>query len=355
METERRRTGRRAAAPRAVRRRGARRDARARRRDRAPAPVRAAARRARPRRRRARPTRSSPAARAARCAACRSPSRTRTGMAGVPTTLGIDAPSSRSIPVETVAAVRRLEEAGAVIFAKTATPEFCYAGTTPGTHNPHDPTQHARAARPAAPRSRSPPAPARSRSAATAAARSASRPRSAASSASSRRSAPSRASRRSAGWKTLVAYGPLARSVADARLMFCGPRRPRPATIATACDVDLDRDPIALRRLRRPRHARRRRPRRASAQSCAQLGVDLGLARTCRRPRATWATIATAEARWAEAEPFEQRPEALGPHARAFLAAGDAVTTDVYLARADAARAHPPRVRASSSPAPACC
>src|SRR5262249_43669358 len=44
-------------------------------------------------------------------------------------------------PVETVAAVRQLEDAGAVIFAKTATPEFCYAGVTPGLANPHDPTR----------------------------------------------------------------------------------------------------------------------------------------------------------------------------------------------------------------------
>jgi len=34
-----------------------------------------------------------------------------------------------------------LPKAGAVIFAKTATPEFCYAGTTPGLGNPHDDTR----------------------------------------------------------------------------------------------------------------------------------------------------------------------------------------------------------------------
>ena len=102
--------------------------------------------------------------------------------------------SSPTCPTETVAAVRRLEAAGAVIFAKTATPEFCYAGTTPGTAQPARPDADARRLLRRRRGRASPPAPARSPSAATAAARSASRPRSAASSASSRRSAPCRAS-----------------------------------------------------------------------------------------------------------------------------------------------------------------
>src|SRR4051812_31049435 len=48
-------------------------------------------------------------------------------IAGVPTTFGSRAVDPL-IPVETVAAVRRLEDAGAVVLGKTATPEFCYAG-----------------------------------------------------------------------------------------------------------------------------------------------------------------------------------------------------------------------------------
>jgi Asp-tRNA(Asn)/Glu-tRNA(Gln) amidotransferase A subunit family amidase len=59
-------------------------------------------------------------------------------MAGVPTMHGTLAVPPYT-PNETVSAVRRIEAAGGAIFAKTATPEFCYAGTTPGTGNPHDP------------------------------------------------------------------------------------------------------------------------------------------------------------------------------------------------------------------------
>ena len=93
---------------------------------------------------------------------------------------------------------------------------------------PARPDEDARAAPPAAPRSRSPRAPDRSRSAATAAARSASRPRSAASSASSPRSARCRASRaRRAGRRS----SPTARSPA-----------PSP-TRAWPCEVLAGEDP----------------------------------------------------------------------------------------------------------------
>ena len=61
-----------------------------------------------------------------------------------------------------------------------------------------------------------------------------------------------------------------------------------------------------------------------------------------------------AEARWSEAEPFEQRPELLTPAAHAFLAAGDAVTTDLYV-RAQAHRETSTAPTPTSSPAPACC
>ena len=217
-----RRTGRRAARPRVVGRRGAR--GRAGRADAITGTLNPFALRLDERARgggRRRRRRNSRAARAARCAACRSRSRT-------PTTSRACRRRSARARCRAVRAGRdrrrpceRLEAAGAVIFAKTATPEFCYVGARrPGTGNPHDPTRtpgrllRRRGGRVGRRRR------ARSRSAATAAARSGSRPRSAASSASSRRSAPCRASRARAGWKTLVAYGPLARSVADARLMF---------------------------------------------------------------------------------------------------------------------------------------
>src|SRR5919198_1457483 len=50
-------------------------------------------------------------------------------MAGVPSAAGSRAAAGFA-PGETSAAVERLERAGAVIFAKTATPEFCYFGIT---------------------------------------------------------------------------------------------------------------------------------------------------------------------------------------------------------------------------------
>ena len=136
-----RRAGRRAAGPRVERRRGARRDRGARRRDRAPAPVRAPPRE-RPRRggrgRRA-------LARGEGGPLCGVPITVKDShyMAGVPTTHGTTAVEPY-VPDTTVVAVRRLQEAGAVIFAKTATPEFCYAGTTPGTQQPARPDEDAR-------------------------------------------------------------------------------------------------------------------------------------------------------------------------------------------------------------------
>jgi Asp-tRNA(Asn)/Glu-tRNA(Gln) amidotransferase A subunit family amidase len=44
---------------------------------------------------------------------------------------------------------------------------------------------------------------------------------------------------------------------------------------------------------------------------------------------ATWSAIATAEARWVDAEAFAS--PALGPYAREFLQAGDAVTAEAYI------------------------
>ena len=123
------------------------------------------------------------------------------------------------MPAETVTAVRRLEAAGAVIFAKTATPEFCYAGTTPGTHNPHDPTR----------------TPGGSSGGAAVAVAAGAGPLALGGDGGGSIRIPAAfcgvvgfkptfgavpREPSSQGWKTLVAYGPLARTVADARLMF---------------------------------------------------------------------------------------------------------------------------------------
>ncbi len=247
-------------------------------------------------------------------------------VAGVPTTFA-SAAVEPLIPVETVAAVRRLEESGAVLFAKTATPEFCYAGVTPGLGNPVDETRTPGGS---------------SGGAAVAVASGAGALALGGDGGGSIRipaafcgvvgfkptfgAVPREPS--GAGWKTLVAYGPLARSVADARLMF-GCLAGRDPLDRHSLDVDLGDAPLRF-------------------AACDSLGgVDDDVRAVFRsiadelgavwdRPDVepsgpTWATIATAEARWSEAEPFEQRPHLLGESARAFLAAGDAVTTDVYI------------------------
>src|SRR5262249_22801571 len=63
-------------------------------------------------------------------------------MAGIPT-MHASRAVEPYVPSETVAAVERLEAAGAVVYAKTTTPEFCYFGYTESerhgrTANPHD-------------------------------------------------------------------------------------------------------------------------------------------------------------------------------------------------------------------------
>ena len=137
-------------------------------------------------------------------------------MAGVPTLHGTIAVEPY-VPEVTVTAVRRLQEAGAVIFAKTATPEFCYAGTTPGTHNPHDPAK----------------TPGGSSGGAAVAVAAGAGPLALGGDGGGSIRIPAAfcgvvgfkptfgavpREPSSQGWKTLVAYGPLARNVADARL-----------------------------------------------------------------------------------------------------------------------------------------
>jgi Asp-tRNA(Asn)/Glu-tRNA(Gln) amidotransferase A subunit family amidase len=248
-------------------------------------------------------------------------------LAGVPTTFGSQAVDPL-VPVETVAAVRRLEDAGAVIFAKTTTPEFCYAGTTPGLGNPHDPTR----------------TPGGSSGGAAVAVASGAGPLALGGDGGGSIRIPAAfcgvvgfkptfgavpREPSSAGWKTLVAYGPLARSAADARLMFES-LAGRDAYDRHSLDVDLAAIPMRFAACD-DRGSLDDDVRERFHAVCAQLDVTWD-SPAVPPSAATWATIATAEARWAEAEPFEQRPQLLGEAARAFLTAGDAVTTDVYLA-----------------------
>jgi Asp-tRNA(Asn)/Glu-tRNA(Gln) amidotransferase A subunit family amidase len=246
-------------------------------------------------------------------------------VAGVPTTHGSSAVAPY-VPPETVCAVRRLEAAGAIVYAKTATPEFCYAGTTPGTSNPHDPSK----------------TPGGSSGGAAVAVAAGAGPLALGGDGGGSIRIPAAfcgvvgfkptfgavpREPSSHGWKTLVAYGPLARSVRDARLMFdvlAGPdpydrhsvtvnlKGPGPFRFAMCDTLGTVQDDV----------------RRAFRAVCADVGAvedAPGLPSSA----LTWSTIATAEARYADAEAFEH--PALGPYARAFLQAGDAVTAEQYI------------------------
>ena len=97
-----------------------------------------------------------------------------------------------NVPSEDAEVVRRLKAAGAIVLAKTNTPEFACGANTNNALFGADPQSvesgaQSRPARPAARRSPSPPAWCRSRKAPISAARSAFRRRSAASSAFARR------------------------------------------------------------------------------------------------------------------------------------------------------------------------
>src|SRR3954454_24171455 len=144
-------------------------------------------------------------------------------MAGVPT-MHASLAVEPYVPTETVAAVERLEAAGAVVYAKTTTPEFCYFGYTESerhgrTANPLDPTRTAGG----------------SSGGAAAALAAGAGPLALGGDGGGSIRIPAAfcgvvgfkptfglVPRQPSGasWKTLVAYGPLARTVADARLMF---------------------------------------------------------------------------------------------------------------------------------------
>ena len=150
---------------------------------------------------------------------------------------------------------RRLEAAGAVIFAKTTTPEFCYAGTTPGTHNPHDPSR----------------TPGGSSGGAAVAVAAGAGPLALGGDGGGSIRIPAAfcglvgfkptfgavpREPSAQGWKTLVAYGPLASTVADARLMF--------ETLAGVDPHDRHPSPPSTLRGRTPQ------------QSCSPAATSLG-------------------------------------------------------------------------------
>ena len=249
------------------------------------------------------------------------------------------------VPAETLAPVVRLEQAGAVIYAKTTVPEFCYFGITESdlfgrTSNPWDPERTPGGS---------------SGGAAAAVAAGAGRSHSAATVVASIRipaafcgivgykptfglvsHEPS-----TPGWKTLVSLGPLARSVADARRMLGAiiGRDPRDRHAADPVPVDLPAP--APRELRvvvsedlgfAPLDDDVRRAFRSAVEALAAAGTEViadnpGLGSSV----GAWSAIATAEARCSEGDAFTAARELLTPAAIEFLSAGEAVSANEYI------------------------
>ncbi|WP_232668100.1 amidase [Pseudonocardia sp. TRM90224] len=260
-------------------------------------------------------------------------------LAGVPTTSG-SAARAGFVPDRTVGALQRVLDAGAVVFAKTTTTEFCYfaTSTAPGfgvTANPHDLTRTAGGSS--------------SGAAAHVAAWAGPLALGGDGGGSIRIPAafcglvghkptfglvshePS-----GPGWKSLVAVGPIARTVEDAELLMSVLAAPDPfdrhsvgllpesgAPLRIAVSPDLGYAPVddAVRV--------------AFDNAVAALtaaGVDVvAAAPQVTSSIATWATIATAEARWSEAVEFEQYPELLSEQVRDYLAFGEAISAVSYV------------------------
>lgn len=262
-------------------------------------------------------------------------------MAGVPTTSGSHARAG-FIPPATVGAVQRVIDAGAVIFAKTSTSEFCYSGVSTAptfgvTANPHDLGRTAGGSSGGA--------------AAQVAAWAGPVALGGDGGGSIRIPAafcgvvghkpsfglvshePS-----GPGWKTLIGVGPIARTVADAELMMSvldgrdpfdrhsvGGPDPLPAMWPPRIAASEDLGFAAVDDDVRAAFHR-------AVDALAAAGVHVIRA----EPKvsssiSTWATIATAEARWAEAAEYEQTPELLSQQVRDYLAFGETITTQQYI------------------------
>jgi Asp-tRNA(Asn)/Glu-tRNA(Gln) amidotransferase A subunit family amidase len=265
-------------------------------------------------------------------------------MAGLPAATGSRALAD-FVPEETTASVERLEAAGAVIFARTATPELCYFGITDSPLN----------GRTANPWSLDRTAGGSSGGAAAAvAARLGMLSLGGDGGGSIRIPAafcgivgfkptfglvPREPC--STAWKTLVAYGPLARSVGDARLMLGvltgADPRDRHSIDATGLDAPaLDLAGIRLAVSEDlgfvPVDDDVRSAFRAAVAKLSDAGAEIiqdvpGVPSSVE----TWFALATAEARWAESRLYEERFELLGGAAADFLAAGERISAAQYV------------------------
>jgi aspartyl-tRNA(Asn)/glutamyl-tRNA(Gln) amidotransferase subunit A len=265
-------------------------------------------------------------------------------LAGVTAATGSRA-AAHFVPAGTTASVERLEQAGAVIFAKTTTPEFCYSGYTDSPLNGRtsNPWNFDRT-------------PGGSSGGAGAAVAAGLGPLALGGDGGGSIRIPAAfcgivgfkptfglvpREPCGPGWKTIVSYGPMARTVADARLML----------LAIAGMDARDRHSISLPGLDAPaatpdelrlaysedlgfapvdddvRHAFAEAIGALREAGAGLIEADPGLG-TSVEP---WATIATAEARHAEAEAFEHHHRLLGPAAAEFMAHGGLVPTSGYI------------------------
>ena len=143
-----------------------------------------------------------------------------------------------------------------------------------------------------------------------------------------------------AGWKTLVALGPLARSVADARLMLTAvagfDRRDRHSLPQAAGRSSRGAGTGSSRRFGRPRvrflDDDVRQAFRATVDRLADAGVQIvedtpGLHTSVD----IWSAIALAEACYAEHDEFVHHRSELGEGAAGFIEAGSDVTAGQYI------------------------
>jgi Asp-tRNA(Asn)/Glu-tRNA(Gln) amidotransferase A subunit family amidase len=265
-------------------------------------------------------------------------------LAGVTSAVGSRALAD-FVPTETCAAVERLEAAGAVIFAKTTTPEFCYFGVTESPLNGRtsNPWNVART-------------PGGSSGGAGAAVAAGAGPLALGGDGGGSIRIPSAfcglagfkptfglVAREpcSPGWKSLVSYGPMARNVADARamlLLIAGPEArdrnslsvngldraaPDPGELRIAVSEDLGFAPV---------DDDVRRAFRATVALLESAGATIiedspGLDSSVQ----TWSAIAVADARYAEPWLYEQDHELIGEDALTFMGYGGLVTAAEYV------------------------
>ena len=265
-------------------------------------------------------------------------------LAGVTSAVGSRALAD-FVPSESSAAVERLEAAGAVIYAKTTTPEFCYFGITESpmnglTSNPWNVER----------------TPGGSSGGAGAAVASGAGPLALGGDGGGSIRIPSAfcglvgfkptfglVAREpcSAGWKSLVSYGPMARTVADARAMLLAiagaDARDRHSLSVDGLDSSAA-DPGELRiAVSEDLGFARvdddvRRAFRGTVAMLESAGATLvedspGLDSSVQ----TWSAIAVADARHAEAELYERHSDLVGAAALRFMGYGDLVTTGQYL------------------------